>query len=84
MDMIIEVQINISEREKGSRYKDKYSKKSQLYILRHDGKIESYKEGKVAKKGIELVTKKLPKYSCNTLAKWKLYYEVECNVKKKV
>ena len=40
MDMIIEVQINTSEREQGSRYKDKYSKRSQIYILRQNGHIE--------------------------------------------
>ena len=84
MDMIIEIKINISEREKNSRYKDKYSKKSQIYILRQNGEIERYEENEVVKKGISLVKKKLPEYSCNTLAKWKLYYESECSMKKKV
>lgn len=83
MDMIIEVQINISEREQGSRYKDKYSKRSQIYILRQNGHIERYEKDKIAKKGISLVKKKLPEYSCDTLTKWKLHYEVECDVEKK-
>lgn len=58
MDMIIEVQINTSERKKGSSYKDKYSKKSQMYILRQNGEIERYIENKIAKKGIQIVKKK--------------------------
>lgn len=78
MDMIIEIQINISEREKNSSYKDKYSKKSQIYILRQNGEIERYEENVIVTKGISLVKKKLDDYSCNTLTKWKLHYEVEC------
>ena len=84
MDMIIEVQINTSEREQGSRYKDKYSKRSQIYILRQNGHIERYEEDKIAKKGIQIVKKRLPEYSYDTLTKWKLHYEVECNIKNKV
>jgi len=84
MDMIIEVQINTSERKEGSSYKDKYSKKSQMYILRQNGEIERYVEDKIAKKGIQIVKKKVPEYSCDTLKKWKLHYEVECSMKKKV
>ena len=58
MDMIIEIQINISEREKNSSYKDKYSKKSQIYILRQNGEIERYEENVIVTKGISLVKKK--------------------------
>ena len=57
MDMIIEIKINISEREKSSSYKDKYSKKSQIYILRKNGEIERYGENEVVKKGVSLVKK---------------------------
>jgi hypothetical protein len=83
MDMIIEIKINISEREKSSSYKDKYSKKSQIYILRKNGEIERYEENEVVKKGVSLVKKKLPEYSCDTLTKWKLHYEIECDMKKR-
>lgn len=38
---------------------------------------------KLQKKGIQLVKKKVPEYSCDTLKKWKLHYEVESSMKKK-
>lgn len=74
MDLIIEVQVNTSIKEK--ERENKYAKKSNIYLLRKNGSIEKG-EQRILEKGKILVSINHLDDSVETLKRWVCHYLVE-------